>query len=232
MVPVIIGLLLTGCVLILASFIFSSSFSDKSDKRILTEEEIEKLVERRFHEVKYKLDDEAEKSADQIKDQTERELEKLSNEKIMAVNEYSDQVMDQINKNHNEVMFLYSMLSDKQKELDHAVEKLNRVKQQAENEERLADRRRMEQEAEQKAKPQKRPDIDAGEDRRAVKAPQPSVSDKVPAPAADMSEEEKYRNKERILLLYAQGLTSLEIAQKLHLGTGEVQLVLDLNKER
>ena len=119
MVPVIVILLIIGCVFLLASFLFKDAFSDDSKRKIMTETEIEQLVERRFSEVKYRLDDEAEKSADVIRDQTERELEKLSNEKIMAVNEYSDQVMDQINKNHNEVMFLYSMLSDKQKELDN-----------------------------------------------------------------------------------------------------------------
>ena len=35
----------------------------------------------------------------------------------MAINEYSDTVLEQINKSHNEIMFLYSMLNDKHKEL-------------------------------------------------------------------------------------------------------------------
>lgn len=232
MVPVIVGLLLTGCVLILASFIFSSSFTDKSDKRILTEDEIEKLVERRFHEVKYRLDDEAEKSADLIKDQTERELEKLSNEKIMAVNEYSDQVMDQINKNHDEVMFLYSMLSDKQKELDYAVEKLNRIKQEADQEERLADKRKKEQENVYSiAKELGTLPADYEEEQNIKATAVPPVREK--ADGMEGAEDaQKYQGREQILELYRQGMSCLEIAQKLRLGTGEVQLVLDLNKER
>ena len=73
MVPVIVILLITGCVFLLESFLFKDAFSDDSKRKIMTETEIEQLVERRFSEVKDRLDDEAEKSADVIRDQTERE---------------------------------------------------------------------------------------------------------------------------------------------------------------
>lgn len=49
--------------------------------------------------------------------ETKRSLEKEANSKIMAINEYSDTVLDSINKAHNEIMFLYSMLNDKHDEL-------------------------------------------------------------------------------------------------------------------
>lgn len=253
MVSVIIILLIIGCVLILASFIFGSSMSKGAESNIMTADEIERLVERRFSEVKYRLDNEAEKSADLIKDQTERELEKLSNEKIMAVNEYSDQVMDQINKNHNEVMFLYSMLSDKQKELDHAVEHLNHVKQEAANEEQLAKHKQKEQAKEKDIQTQE--DTQTQEDdkevpvyrRRSETQEAETNSQNVPqrrrlglepsgrtpqSKRAAAMELENYDNKERILLMHAEGLSSKEIAQKLHMGVGEVRLVLELSKER
>lgn len=250
MVPVIIALLVTGFVLILASFIFRDSFSDEKKGNIMTEAEIERLVERRFSEVKYQLDDEAEKSADIIKDQTERELEKLSNEKIMAVNEYSDQVMDQINRNHNEVMFLYSMLSDKQKELDAAVEQLNRAKQQAANEERLAQRGKQKKNSEEVSEQtmsnsrepvqepvqlrlfadeemvsytdeyQKKDNEDSGSKEKTVIQEEP------------LSDNEKYANKQRILQMYKDGQSELEIARQLQLGIGEVRLVIGLNRNR
>lgn len=217
MVPVIMILLSIGVTLILASFIFRNSLSEDG-RRVMTEKEIERLVESRFQEVKYQLDDEAEKSADMIKDQTERELEKLSNEKIMAVNEYSDQVMDQINKNHEEVMFLYSMLSDKQKELDHAVEQLNRVKRQSDQEERLAkNKKSKEKEQEQEV--------------TAPPAPAQVKEPKQPKKVLEVTEE-RYSNKAQILRMYEEGMTALEIAQSLNLGIGEVRLVIELNKER
>lgn len=226
MVPVIVVLLVTGCVLILASFIFKESFSDDSKDNIMTEAEIERLVERRFSEVKYRLDDEAEKSADIIRDQTERELEKLSNEKIMAVNEYSDQVMDQINKNHNEVMFLYSMLSDKQKELDYAVEKLNQVRRQADDEEKLMQHAKKDTADEKKEAVTEIPNKDGQlsfEDMLESSVPQTVL------PAVD---DEKYANKSKILQMYKEGYSSMEIAQQLRLGIGEVRLVIGLSTER
>lgn len=240
MTPVIIGLLSTGFVLILGSFIFGNSFSSKSGKNIMTEKQIEQLVERRFNEVKYRLDDEAEKSADQIKDQTERELEKLSNEKIMAVNEYSDQVMDQINKNHNEVMFLYSMLNDKQKELDNAVENLSRIKRQTEQEERIRQTRKK-QEAEKQKNESKETveelveqlELDfGGPDLSTAKQISPEMKAKVAKIAEPEVQQEKYAGKEAIMKLHRDGLSSKEIAQQLHLGVGEVRLVLELSKER
>lgn len=234
MVSVIIILLISGCVLILASFIFGSSMKSGTTTPIMTEQEIEQLVERRFSEVKYRLDDEAGKSADMIKDQTERELEKLSNEKIMAVNEYSDQVMDQINKNHNEVMFLYSMLSDKQKELDHTVEKLNHVKQEVANEEQLA-KQKIKEEAEKKQPVEKKiqridqqATIEFVAQRRAA---QPGLTPEAKRRVIG-DESANGNSKEKILLMHAEGLSAKEIAQKLHKGVGEVRLVLELSKER
>ena len=48
-------------------------------------------------------------------------LERVTNEKIMAVNEYSDTVLEEINKNHKEVLFLYDMLNDKHDNLKNTV---------------------------------------------------------------------------------------------------------------
>ena len=236
---VFIILMIAGCVLVIASFIFKDVFSDQSSQMMWTEDDIERLVERRFNEVKVRLDDEAEKSADQIKDQTERELEKLSNEKIMAVNEYSDQVMDQINKNHNEVMFLYSMLSDKQKELDYAVEKLNRVKQRAENEEKLEQRHIVQENKAdiqtKAAKENKSTEKTVDKTDKSVKARparEPGQPDKKNKAEEAAFLDEKSLNKEQILKMDREGMSSLQIAQELQLGIGEVRLVLELSKER
>jgi len=47
----------------------------------------------------------------------ERALDKETNEKMLAIGEYSDTVMEKMNQTHNEIMFLYSMLNDKHTEL-------------------------------------------------------------------------------------------------------------------
>lgn len=128
MIPVIVTLLIIGSTLLISSF-FSQNKTDFVLKEV-SGRNVEKILEHKLLEAKNQLDDVAEQSAGYVKNQTERELEKLSNEKIMAVSEYSEQVIEEINKNHQEVMFLYSMLNDKQKELNGTMEKLDRLKQQ------------------------------------------------------------------------------------------------------
>ncbi|MCD7825308.1 MAG: DUF6115 domain-containing protein [Clostridiaceae bacterium] len=64
----------------------------------------------------------------------EARFSELSNEKIMGISEYSDQVMDQIEKNHAEVLFLYDMMNEKQEEMKKLVTEMDSVKADMHNE--------------------------------------------------------------------------------------------------
>ena len=147
-----------------------------------------------------------------IAGRAERELEKLSNEKIMSVHDYSDTVLEEINKSHNEVMFLYSMLDGKDKELkdtvrevQNMVKTVKRLKEETEvSEETLTDKARFVSEEIQPEELQM---------------------------LLDSESEDVTNNNERILKLYREGRTVLEIAKELGLGTGEVKLVIDLFRE-
>ena len=55
-------------------------------------------------------------------DKSERTMERISNEKIMAVHEYSDTVLEEIHKNHEEVVFLYDMLKGKRENLQTSLD--------------------------------------------------------------------------------------------------------------
>ncbi len=59
----------------------------------------------------------ANKRADFLLHETEDQLESLSNDKIIAVGEYSDQMLEKIESNHKEVVFLYQMLNEKEEAL-------------------------------------------------------------------------------------------------------------------
>ena len=61
---------------------------------------------------------------------TLREMEKTTNEKIMAISEFSDTIVDTMNQTHNEIMFLYSMLNDKQKDITELTGTLQRLTEQ------------------------------------------------------------------------------------------------------
>lgn len=58
----------------------------------------------------------------------EDKLNQLSNEKIMAVNEFSTGVLEKIEVNNSEVVFLFQMLNEKQEELKSTFSKIETVR--------------------------------------------------------------------------------------------------------
>ncbi|MCR5685765.1 MAG: hypothetical protein K6G81_10170 [Lachnospiraceae bacterium] len=68
------------------------------------------------------------RKSDTIVAESEDRLEAISNDKIIAVGEYSDQVIEKINSNHKEVVFLYQMLNDKEEELKSTALKLDNIR--------------------------------------------------------------------------------------------------------
>lgn len=116
-----IFLIIIGVTAIIGSFVFEKTL-EKNDKtnennsgvtEAMLEEQVSKAVD-------HILDDRIE--------ETEAKMDKLSNEKIMAVGDYSDNVLKEIDKNHDEVMFLYSMLNEKEKEVKNAVNDVENIK--------------------------------------------------------------------------------------------------------
>ncbi|MBP3753428.1 MAG: hypothetical protein J6I66_01055 [Lachnospiraceae bacterium] len=116
-------LLAAGALLIAASFFFPEKEEASSIENIdaLVREEVKASIEAESENMRRHVEDVVDEAVSYAEEKTERALERITNEKIMAVNEYSDTVLDEINKNHKEVMFLYDMLNDKQKNLKNTV---------------------------------------------------------------------------------------------------------------
>lgn len=115
-------LLTAGCIIFILSFVLPERKRKLSRGDIkLGEEHVKRLVERELQNIKGKVADVLDETITQGLEKTERSLDRLSNEKIMAVNEYSDTVLEEINTNHKEVMFLYDMLNNKEEALKEAV---------------------------------------------------------------------------------------------------------------
>ena len=107
-------LLIVGAGLFVVSFLIPEKEEKVSkETRMMAREEIRDLVSKEMENIRGHVDDVVEESMTYAMEKTERSLERLSNEKIMAVHEYSELVLKEINKNHDEVMFLYDMLNDK-----------------------------------------------------------------------------------------------------------------------
>ena len=114
-----IGLLVIGVVLFAASFLVTKrlSPSDIDELKKMSETEIRILMDKGIRDASTQMDDAIE---EKIKDASEKfdvETDKETNEKILQISEYSDTVLDSMNKSHDEVMFMYSMLNDKQEKI-------------------------------------------------------------------------------------------------------------------
>ncbi len=115
-------ILILGILVFILSFLLPAGKKDKSQAGVpFREEEVKELFEKEVAEAKNQIQDIVDETITYSMEKTERSMERLTNEKIMAVNEYSDTVLEQINKNHKEAVFLYDMLNDKHENLKETV---------------------------------------------------------------------------------------------------------------
>lgn len=250
-------MLLLGAGAYVASFLIpeKKGRGREADRR-LAEAQVKEQLERQMETVRSQISDVLEERLAYETEKAERTMERISNEKIMAVNEYSDTVLDAIHKNHEEVMFLYDMLSDKQQSLKNMSMEAERrgreVLQQIRDAE--ADRQVVEEEGEEDPKagsfvpfrpepaegqavvlPQDSPYVSgANENGESLSETAQTVS--FAADRADVglsfanADEDGKNNNERILTLHRAGKSNMAIAKELGLGIGEVKLVIDLFK--
>jgi len=115
-------LLVSGAIVFILSFVIPVKKEQLNEEtKTLAQEEIRELVSREVEQVKSKMDEMSEEACQERIEKAQRSMERISNEKIMAVNEYSDTVLSEIQKNHQEVVFLYDMLNDKQSSLKDTI---------------------------------------------------------------------------------------------------------------
>lgn len=147
------------------------------------------------------IDDIIEKKMQDIEEKTEASLDKISNTKILEMNEYADNVLKEINRNHNEVMFMYDMLNEKDKEIKTTVKSVNATNTQARGMGTVRERL-----------------IKLDETQ---KAPQRISVDEFPL-------DDKLDKNQKIMTLYNNGYNDVDIAKRLKLGVGEARLVIKL----
>lgn len=126
-------LLTAGAIIFILSFLIPERKTEISvQSRDLAKDEIAALVGKEMESIRGHVDDVVDEAVTYAMEKTERSLERLSNEKIMAVNEYSNTVLSEIHKNHEEAMFLYDMLNSKHANLKDTVSVINKTVKEAE----------------------------------------------------------------------------------------------------
>ena len=107
-------LIVIGVLIFLLGYLMPARKKDLDEEvQLISEDEVRRMVDDEAEYVKERIEDIVDETINYSIERAERAMERVSNEKIMAVNEYSDTVLEEINKNHKEVVFLYDMLNDK-----------------------------------------------------------------------------------------------------------------------
>jgi len=132
----VVVMIVIGIIFIFASFFISESFSRKQDNfsaDLLTVNDNYEFSEREKGIIKRKVEDAIAQQARDILYETNESLANMANEKTMALGDYAVTVCEEIERNHKEVMFLYSMLEDKQKDIMNTVGEINKSQEEMKN---------------------------------------------------------------------------------------------------
>ncbi len=218
MTGVEITLILVGIVFVLVSFFVQEKLTPKDVQEItrLSEKELKIIVERELKNANDKVEDAIDAVVEQAKENAKRLMEKETNEKIMAINEYSNTVIESMNKTHNEILFLYNMLNDKHAELTGLASQLQQFSEQVKH---TQDEMMTHMTEPEKNSEQSRPETPEVMEEQPEQIPQ----------NASVAEENASFN-DQVLALHQSGVSDVEIARKLGRGLGEVKLVIGLYK--
>ena len=235
MTTVEIILLVAGILCLIASFMIPDEKKKESkEERSVNRQPVQELTQAEQDKVRERINDIINEQLGDISEKTEAQLDKISNTKILELNEYADTVMNEINKNHNETVFLYDMLNEKAKEVKNTVKDVNNVKKEVDKavsesaaaiENNTAEYAYTEEvKKEEKQSPEVK--ILSQNDELKKQAETKNKSDD----KAELDIENPNTKNQKILKLYKEGLDNRTIAKQLGLGVGEVKLVVDLYK--
>ena len=220
--PIEIFLISVGLIIVIATYVISNKF-ELGDNQIT--EEIDDKVKLLARELaKDEVERELAENIDYKLEEFEIAIDKIVNEKMMAMGEYSDNIMSNIEKNHEEVMFLYNMLNEKEAVLKDTIRDIETIKQSvkkmavmedamAEAKVSVAKSRTEEKNKEQKQKEEKTHITREERNKKIIN--EPMLNGKI-------------NKNQEILKLSSEGMTNMEIAKQLGIGIGEVRLVIDL----
>lgn len=234
----VIVLIVIGLVFIFVSFAISEKLSEEKAES----DSVVKIPKELTTEQKEKIDklirDYMDQQIDGRLTDIETRLSEIVNQKTLALGDYAVSVNEEIDRNHKEVVFLYDMLSDKQKEIMTTVNMIDTYKkeiaamvqeQAAQNIMNYSASASETQPSAEDTVPEELPaeEIEEMPDDTEIEEAMKEMED-IPISEESQEELENVDNKDMILEMHKAGLSILEIARHLGLGVGEVKLVVDL----
>ena len=210
MTATVIILIILGIAFIFASYAFAEKLSKEDEDSESVIKIPTELTEEQKAKIKKLIDDYMDENVDGKMSDIEAKLSEIVNNKTLALGDYAVTVNEEIERNHNEVMFLYSMLSDKQKEIMNTAVVVDEYRKDVE------------------AFVEKNNLTNVQIERQEEQILEEEINNIEEESSSDTEETPVDSNKDIILEMHKSGLSILEIAKHLGLGVGEVKLVVDL----
>ncbi|MBQ9359971.1 MAG: hypothetical protein IJT96_02910 [Lachnospiraceae bacterium] len=215
-------LLIAGAVIFALGFFIPEGKAGKRDtagERKEYSDRLKEITENELKDASRRVRDIVDEEVALAHDNSARSLEKITNEKIMAINDYGKTVTDEIERNHKEVVFMYDMLNDKTTDLKNTIRKYESMKKAPAAQE----------------KPKTSVKTESGDNIHIPKMFAAPKGDKgktgAPKSASDDVVASVVGGKygQDVLRLHKEGMSDIDIAKKLGIGVGEVKLAVSLS---
>lgn len=254
--------------IVIGVILFITILQNEKRKRKFLQKEIEKLkksiandetktdIEIRLRELKNFADTVVE----EINEDADNKLSTLSNKKIIEFEEYANEVLQKIDINHKEVMFLYDMLNDKVDHVKKVISDLEKAKMEV-SELNLANENKISKDSSVEDINNEVADIELDEgfidllnscneteeetcecvheEMEEISLASVLHEQQVDSLSRQLVEDKNksvmnnyQKRNEQIIKLYSLGYSTVDISKKLGIGTGEVALINNLYHDR
>ncbi len=232
-----ISLIIIGVIIFIGSFFFSEKLSSSDVELIhkLSEKEVKNVVDKQVEDAKVGLESYFTERSEEAITHIDALTGETANRQLLSIGEYSDTVLDAMQKTQNENHFIYERLNDKQ---DYLADLEDRIDQKE------AQLRAMDQSIQErllelsdlnviiKEKEQERLEENEEAIRGDVESIKEAFTQKLSEGVAEQnkgsSEMDQKAINDKIIELHEKGASDIEIAKQLGKGLGEVKLVLGL----
>ena len=232
-----ISLIVIGVIIFVGSFFFTEKLSSSDVELIhkLSEKEVKNVVDEQIALAKSGLEDYFNERSEEAITHIDALTGETANRQLLSLGDYSDTVLDAMQKTQNENHFIYERLNDKQDYLSELADRIDKKEAelramdqsiQARLKE-LSDLNIIIEEKEQERLEDKEQEI--REDVESIKeAFTQKLSEGVARENKDEENTDQKAINDKIIELHEKGATDTEIAKELGRGLGEVKLVLGL----
>lgn len=251
-----IVLIVIGLVLFVGSFFIAEKLSSSDVKKVaeMSESELKIVIESELNEAKAKISEIVDDSVDLSINKIKRDLDKETTDKLMAIGEYSSETEKVLSKANKEATFLYSMLSDKREEIGECLDRLDELmaeyrelqsnvpelnkasikakKAAAEVEAAMSTVMNAKESSVEELSKESEPLAESVSESNEMAEALLGASEDANSveESASSTSNSEIDTRLEIYELYADGMPIVEIARRLKMGVGEVDLIIKLHK--